>query len=150
MAYCRICELGDRFFRIPPSGSRKPNWAPSHDGRAAQDYAGGGYADGFRAIFCSLYEREAIHGLLLGGSLSIGSRILYFSKQDHRRITIWMKVSVPSLLEFPEWLEVFSHNTVILMIILHLLSEPLVSSLYGLRSDPFGTRRWGMLAPSSH
>jgi hypothetical protein len=36
------------------------------------------------------------------------------------------------LLEFPEF-----------------LGNPLVSSLYSLRSDPFGARRWGMLAPSS-
>jgi len=47
-------------------------------------------------------------------------------------------------------LEVFYHNTMILMIILHFLSEALVSSLHGLRSDPFEARRWGMLAPSSH
>jgi hypothetical protein len=56
-------------------------------------------------------------------------------------------VQAKNTLEFPDPSKRFSHNTMILLIILSFFREPLVSSLHGLRSDPFEARRWGILAP---
>lgn len=77
MGDCRFDQLGHRIFRIHVTGSRQPDRLYGFVRCAAQNIAGGHYADGVRALCTVVFKRTVEIGLFVGCTL-YGRRGLFY------------------------------------------------------------------------